>query len=909
MEREELKLKLLQLIKDYKNLTPEQLKMSENSTKANFVDRLLIEVLGWERNKIKWEEPVETTEFMKRADYSYPSIPKIIVEAKKLSVQIEVEEVGKFNKFEQQVINYSYNSAVNWAVLTNFKYFKAFYVTRDDANYFCDCELTDESKLEENINHLIWFTNANLLSKNIDEEAERRKIKIKEINITEDLTYSLNEARLHLNNYIKKEYKNRYSDEDIEELTQGILNRLIFIKKLEAEDIELPALERIRRHESEKVYDKVKSLFQSYREKYDSDIFGIPAKKHQVEELDIENGVINRVIEGISKPKESNHEYNFAAIDVDVLGSVYENYLAYIQKGIKLVGGRAKRKEQGIYYTPKYVVNYIVNNTLGNVLSRYDLSKIKGLKVLDMACGSGSFLIGALKEFDNNYNKNIKNYDKFSIRSKLDVIKNNLYGVDLDEKAITIAELNIYLTLLTLAKKQKVIETHESLLPELKDNIKVGNSLIDDKDVAKGKEFNWDEKFNAVGKGKFDIIVGNPPYINIRLLTKNNASEKSFYEKNYNSASGNYDIYVVFLERAISLLKEGGRLGFIVPNKFTVTDYGLEVRKLILSTCSIEKIIDVSNLKVFRGVGIYPIILILKKQRNATNRNTNQIKTAVISDERELFENLKYSEIEQKRYLENDDNIFVFGSHIKQLDLINKLKEKSVPLNEVAVVNSGTTGFEYTNWGRYITNMPENDSIPFIITGNIEEYIINSEKPVRYQGKKLVRAFFKKGRDVTEGKWKLFSTKKLVIRGMALKLTAAYDDVGSACGVSVYTITQPREDVDLFYLLGMLNSKLIDYFYKSQFISKHLAGKYIGYNKGQIEQIPVRICNKSKQNEVSELVKKRITLSKDFIKTSIKGGRKELQLKEEIDSIDKKINDLIYEIYEVSDAKELIERS
>jgi type I restriction-modification system DNA methylase subunit len=907
VEKIELKNKLRALLEEYQNYSEEvREKMSEDDTRAKFIDPLLKEVLGWNEREIDRQTSIESLNpegHMKRADYSYPKVPKIIVEAKKLKVPIDDGD------FDNQVIDYAYSKAVNWAILTNFKSFRAWYVTRKGKNTFCRLNLIKDN-IDQIVDELFYFINDNVFNGSLDKAAEVRGIKLQEINITGDLTESLNTLRQKLNNYLKKEYEAKYPEEiDREELTQGIINRLIFIKKIEAENLEENKLEQLIRKRQETVYEKLSEIFTYYRLKYDSDVFGLPDVKAEVEKLKIVDHFTLELLKVISSPLDSDRAYNFATIDVDVLGSVYENYLAYMQKGIKLVGGRTKRKEQGIYYTPKYVVKYIVDNTLGNSLTKLSLSKTKDLKILDMACGSGSFLIGALKELDRYYSRDVKNYADFSIKSKLNLIKNNLYGVDLDEKAITIAELNIYLSLFSLAKKQKAIATHESLLPELKNNIKIGNSLIDDNSIGEDKGFIWEEEFSSVSKAKFDVIIGNPPYLNIKLLTKNNLPEKSFYEKRYASASGNYDIYVIFIQKAIELLKEGGRLGFIVPNKFAVTDYGLEVRKFILDNCQIEKIIDVSNLKVFSGVGVYPIILILKKQKNTTERNANKVKTAVINYETELIENLKYIEIEQKTYLENKDNIFVFGKHIEQLELINRLREGALPLNKVAVVNSGTTGFEYTNWGKHITDTHQSGSIPFVITGNIEEYIINREKVVRYQGRKLIKAFFKKGGDVTEGKWKLFSTPKILIRGMALKLTAAYDEIGSACGVSVYTITKPSDDVELFYLLALLNSKLIDYFYKSQFISKHLAGKYIGYNKGQIEQIPVRVCSKVMQNEIVRLVEKRIELSNELAKINIEGGRKESQLKEKINSIDERINDLIYKIYDVFDVKELIEKA
>ena len=168
--------------------------------------------------------------------------------------------------------------------------------------------------------------------------------------------------------------------------------------------------------------------------------------------IEVFDNITSQSLEIISKP-ESGTEYNYSAIDVDVLGTIYENYLAYMQKGIELVGGKAHRKEQGIYYTPKYIVDYIVKNTIRESLSNLKEDAIKDFKILDLACGSGSFLISVIGELDNYYIKHLDGYKILPASRKLDVIKNNLYGVDLDERAIYIAKLSVYLKLIMLSQR------------------------------------------------------------------------------------------------------------------------------------------------------------------------------------------------------------------------------------------------------------------------------------------------------------------------------------------------------------------------------------------------------------------------------------------------------------------------
>ena len=895
--------KLRDLITRCKSLL-EDTGLSEDDTRAKLIDPLLKEVLGWDEEYIVRQPSLETKDSIKRPDYWYPKIPKVIVEAKKLSVDLEL------SNFDEQVLEYAYNRSVNLAILTNFKLFKAWYISKNGEIYpFCNINILSDS-IENIETQLKWFQNDNLLSNKIEEEVKRRGIQTGEIDISNELTISINLVREKLNNYLKKEYQTEYSDEQREELTQGIINRLIFIKKIEAEGLEDKQLDPLIRRNSNNIYRKLKEIFEYYRVEYDSDIFGKPKEMSEVEKLELSDDITNEILEAISHPLNKKLNYNFAAIDQDILGDMYENYLAYVQKRAKLIGGKSHKKEQGIYYTPKYIVDFILQSTLGEVLKTAKLNTVKKLRILDPACGSGSFLIAAVKLLDEYYTKNYNGYSNFSPTQKLNILKQNIYGVDLDEKAIRIAELNIYLTVLTLSKTKSLIKGE--LLPVLRDNLKVGDSLIDDSKIIDYKSFKWNEQFpEIINNGGFDVIIGNPPYINIKILTRINRNEKEFYKTRYKTAEGNYDIYVLFLERAINLLKNKGFLGFIVPNKFTVTDYGIKIRKFILDNCSITKIVDISNLPVFKGVGVYPLIFTAKKETEKNKRLNNYIKIIKVKED-VMLNILNEFKLKQELYEKSDDNIFSLDTSSESNTLLDKLKYGTKPLGKISTVNSGTTGFEYKRWGNFIKENYKGkmENLPFIITGNISRYSINRKKYVRYLGKRFSNAVFVKGEVVTTGKWNLFSSKKLVIGGMGLRIMAAYDEIGCACGVSVYTVKDIDKNLDLFYLLGVINSKLIDYYYKHRFMSKHLASKYVAFNKGQLEQIPIKLIDPKEQKPIISLVKEIITLNKRLIMLMDKKTDEKARIEEEIQKTDKEIDELVYKIYGITDEEnKIIEES
>ena len=600
--------KLKELIIRCKNLLDDK-ELSEDDTRAKLIDPFLKEVLGWKEEYIVRQPSIETKDSIKRPDYWYPKIPKIIVEAKKLSINLET------SNFDEQVLEYAYNRSVNIAILTNFRLFKGWYISKNgEISPFCNINLISDS-IDNIETQLKWFQNDSLMSNKIEEEVKRRGIKTGEIDISNELTVSINLVREKLNNYLKKEYQTKYSDDEREEFTQGIINRLIFIKKMEAEELEDKQLEPLIRRNSDNIYDKLKNIFKYYREEYDSDIFGKPNEKSEVEKLELSDNITEEILGAISHPLNKKLNYNFAAIDQDILGNMYENYLAYVQRRAKLIGGKSHKKEQGIYYTPKYIVNFILQNTLGEILRISKLNVVKKLKILDPACGSGSFLIAAVKLLDEYYTKNYIDYKNFSPTQKINILKQNIYGVDLDEKAIRIAELNLYLTILTLSGTKSLAKGE--LLPVLRDNLKVGNSLIDDHKVAGDKAFNWKEEFKGIIRdGGFDIIVGNPPYIRVQTIKE---SDKAYLIKNYFSATGKFDLYILFIERALTLLRGGGRFSFIIPNKFAKTKYGNGLKKFILKDFEIEKFVDFGDLKVFGSVTTYPCIIIIKKKKPKPN--------------------------------------------------------------------------------------------------------------------------------------------------------------------------------------------------------------------------------------------------------------------------------------------------
>jgi type I restriction-modification system DNA methylase subunit len=838
ISKEEIIDRLNKIIETYKTNYSDDV-LSEDDTRSKLIDRILREVLEWEEPLLDRQKPIETESSIKRADYSYPKpVPKIIIEAKKLKVD---NNLAKGN-YDKQVQDYAYSKAVNWAILTDFKRIRGWYVTRDEIYPFCDIDLLG-GNLSYSADKLRLLNSQNILDGSLDEYAKVSQYKVQEIDITTDLANSINKFREKISNYLKTENKER-NPEQIEELTQGLINRLIFIKKVEAEELEERVLEQIYRQDDTDIYDKIKKLFAKYRHTYDTDIFGLPDDKPELETIHIPDKVIKELLDSISKPSE-RIEYNFAAIDVDVLGNIYENYLAYIQKGRKLIGGKSTRKEQGIYYTPKPIVDYIVNNTVTELIkAAKGTNPILKIKVLDPACGSGSFLIRAVSEFDHYYMTGIKDYDKLSPSRRLEIIKNNIYGVDLDERAVSIAKLNIYLKILG-STKQKTMTDHTTLLPELKHNIKVGNSLINNQEVSNG--FDWANWLDELDTKSFDIVIGNPPY-GAELNTK----ERAYILKNYPATQNNTDTAIAFMNRAFLLLDKGGYLGFIVPKPLIYSQKWIGARTLIRN--DLIKLVDVS--KAFKDVLLEQVIIILKK-----GSNTKEYRIEFLDGKR-------------KPLTVDKGLIDVFGNFINdvsedELKLGLKLVDTGNSLSKVANIERGAIIQDY---------LKEQGEIPVLRGKSIGRYEIKQLKEFITQ-----TDYNKLKKDVQYMEKPKVVVQNIVAHVLKPKdhiiIMATIDEKGLVALDNVGNIF--LDNIAPEFVVALLNSKLINW-YAYRFIYAK-AIRTMRFDKYHLAKIP--LCEYQNKPEYDKIVK----LVKEIFE--MKGSS------QKSDTLKEEVNKLIYKLY------------
>jgi len=895
MKKEDMKQELLKLRKKYCSLSPNQINSdSEEDVRGDFIDELLRNVLGWTWSDIKRNRTIETKQdaHLKFADYIYPEIPKIIVEAKKFNIIKEKND----ESFSKQVLEYAYGKAVNWAILTDFKIFKVWYVTRDEQRAFCNIDLIEDD-IDEIINDsLVWLNDENLFNGELERKAVSRGIKLSEINVTEDLAQGLNQIREILNNYLSKSKGNL---EEVEELTQGIINRIIFIKKVEALGVEENKLEQLYRVVKTDKYERLKGIFAFYRERYDSDVFGNPDYPSPVEEIEIDDKRIDEILAIILGPNEKM-TYNFAAIDSDILGSIYENYLAYIQKGKHLIQ-TTKKKSQGIYYTPTYIINFIAKSTLNEVLGKSKLSSAKKLKSCDPACGSGSFIIDMISLLYDYYRDNYSKFSSLPLTQKLSLIKDNIYGVDLDEKAIAITELNIYLKILTKeveqGARQALIRSPTNLLPELRSNILCRNSLIEDKAIAQDMALNWADRFGAASNGYFDVIIGNPPYIDSEEMTRTQLELRKFYTKHYDAAKGNWDMFCIFIERSLKLLKKNGMFGMIVPNKLLSADYAMAIRDFI-KQFHIIGIRDYSKIPVFNA-SVYPIVIIVKKEKH---KESDKIKIEVIDynngalkvgftdtvPQDKIMDSKTWSQVFQNSSsslvyrlmaypsLETYANVSGAASVSEAYEIKELIQDLDKQKDYFKVINTGTIDRYCSLWGIYDMRY---------IKSSYKKPIISKETLNKYS--KL--------------RYEQSSSTKIIVAGMtgSKKELECYLDEGEyLAGKSTTLVISKGTNPKL--LLAILNSRLISYIYRNLFKDLGLNGGCMRVGPPQIKRLPIKLPDKeSEQREIVGMVEKlhKLYEESDHVNPQLNKGQK---IKEDIDNLAKEIDQKIYSAYRLS---------
>ena len=918
LDEKQVKNNIQKLIDDFKANYQEYKKESEASVETKLIEPLF-KLLGWTDKDFRKRERAKREGRTGHADYAFFIGDRIafFLEVKKVGISLEKEA-------DKQVISYALSKRVSFAVSTNFEELKIFCVEQEDAlrNKFRVFNSPDEYL--SNFNDLLFLSKESFEHGIILKKAESEGRLKRRASIDKALLEDLMHIRSLIASDLEKNYHGKYEINEKDEIIQRIIDRLIFIRRCEDIGInpENLTLQGIQDSTESKAYNELKKIFSKYNDIYNSGLFAI-AKDNDCDKITINGEIIKKLTQYLYESRDGKYIYNFDWIDADILGQVYEQYLgkllAQTKSGkAKLTNGQVHRKEQGIYYTPTYIVDYIVKNTLGELLKNKKI-KAKEIKVLDPACGSGSFLIKAFDYLYNNMSssKDSKQYHidhqgKYSI--KTEILKNNIYGVDLDNKAVEITKLNLLL---------KGAEKNRKLPEEIDVHIRNGNSLIDEQAIAGNKTFKWEEQFsdivqydnshNLKDEYGFDVIIGNPPYVNVYHMDK---IERDFFNESdkFKTTHLKYDLYILFIEKSLSLLENNGLLGLIIPYSVLNQPYAILTRNYILNTCCILSIIDLSNYYVFQDSSVKTCILILKKEKRKNKRDTNKIKIIkqkeYIGRIAEDSKNTTY--IEQNFFNKTPQNMFRLELNTNILSISEKLKNRSVPLGSICYISKGIVAYSESDNRQkddFLHDRKVNSKcFPYLEGKDVERYVINYKGIyLEYEPLIMSRPTFPE----------LHENKKILVRAMTNGLISTFDDEGYYTDQKLILCSKrtlienyikpskkPKEPIarnadryDERYIVGILNSKLMWYYYKSLFFGG------LSILPEDIRYLPIKEIDFAKtdelkiQNELISHVDKMLSFNKRLNEIGDKKTSETAKMEQEIKKSDNEIDALIYKLY------------
>ena len=980
---------------------------NEAHVRRDFIDPFFTE-LGWDvTNRAGYaeayrdvihEDSVKVAGSLRAPDYGFRigGQRKFFLEAKKPSIRVKDEIDPAY-----QLRRYAWSAKLPLSVLTDFEEFAVY-----------DCRLrplpTDPASKSRIIYYTFdsypekWEEIASVFAKDavlkgsFDKFATTAKGKRGTSEVDNEFLATIEEWRADLARNLA--LRNALlSQREINFAVQRIIDRIIFLRICEDRGSE--DYGRLRRlTESKDIYPQLVALFRQADTRYNSGLFHFSAERGRLEAhdtltpgLSIDDALLKKIIRGLYYP---DSPYQFDVISADILGQVYEQFLG---KVIRLTDNHQAKIEEkpevkkagGVYYTPTYIVDYIVKETVGPLIDGKTPKQIAEIRVLDPACGSGSFLIGAyqflLDWYLNYYTSNEpERWAKgknpalvpgkrggwvLSIPERKRILTAHIHGVDIDSQAVEVTKLSLLLKVLegetALNLQPELIQ--ERVLPDLTDNIKCGNSLIGsdfyaqpdlpemDSDARlKINVFDWNgaDGFPEIMKsGGFDAVIGNPPYIRIQTIKDSQPEAVSYFSSAYKAAAkGNYDIYTIFIEKGLAILKGGGELGFIVPHKFFNSEYGESLRSLISSGRHNRKIVHFGDEQIFGKATTYTCLLFL--QRGSSEKcdfvevsNVDEWRLGQ-EDRRVLINADRFSssvwnihtgpEAEvlskvsaQQRQLKDIASLFV-GLQTDADDVFI-LEEVSASDDEV-ICRSKATGKEHSFELSHVKPFLKGslDIRRYGFSGDAKRlifpYVRRDERSELLEQTEYARTFPKTWAYLLENKARLserakgslgdkwhgyvykknhlrFDQAKILAPAIAQGACFAWDESGSyyfvgsggGGGGGYGIVLKEGQDISMLALLGLLNSRVATLFLKKN--STQFRGGYIALNRQYIESIPVPDgLGTGKQEEALEtLVRQMIKLRGELAAAQTPHEQKALE--RQIAAIDQQIDAQVYKLY------------
>ncbi|MDP9201530.1 MAG: N-6 DNA methylase [Gemmatimonadota bacterium] len=711
---------------------------------------------------------------------------------------------------------------------------------------------------------------------------------------------------------------------------QVIIDRIVFLRICEDRGIEEYST-LLGTSNGVNIYLRLVELFRRADKKYNSGLFHFSHERARTAapdsltpNLDIDDAVLKKILRSLYYP---DSPYEFSVLPADILGQVYEQFLG---KVIRLTPGHQAKIEEkpevkkagGVFYTPTYIVDYIVKHTIGPLLDGKTPKQISGgrqgpLRILDPACGSGTFLLQAYQYLLDWYRdayvaEGAKKKAggrapvlfqatggewRLTTSERKRILLTHIFGVDIDFQAVEVTKLSLLLKVLEGESDQTLQKTfqlfQERALPDLDQNIKRGNSLVEsdfeglglraDGDFLQGVyPFNWRQEYPSVfAVGGFDAVIGNPPY------SYRNATEdalREYYDARYESTEGNYELYKLFLEKSLDLTRAGGRVGMIVSASFLILTTFTRLRRFLLNTATVDLLAPLGP-RVFSDATVDTAIVILK---NAEPKKSHRVAVVAPSVPTDITKVAPQS-IRQSRFTENREHVFDYRLSDESAAILDRLFDKFPPIEE---------GFEF---GVGINTGYIKDELIATRRINSRYHPMVSGTGISRYGAVVPDGWIMYDREYVKGRGKLgrslpaehlLSNPKILVvrtRNLSLKrrIVATFDRSG-AYNLNRLSNIVARDGYALQGLLGVLNSTLYNWIYSTRFFDYEIKPVYL---------------RSSPMPDVSDMQLNRLVSQMLAVQARLDGARtapETSSLERESSELDRRIDDRVYELYRVS---------
>ena len=965
---------VLKLIQRYEAFRQIYIKSDDNETqlRREFVDPLF-RALGWDvdnnqgfsgaykdvvhEQTIKFRGHDTNTKFI---DYSFHlgGVMKFIVETKKPSSKIADDARSAL-----EIRRYAWNAKLSLNILTNFEEWSIYDcrikpensdpATKGRIKYFTYKDIAKEWDYLSSI-----FTRSAIQTGSFDAYAIETKGKKGTASVDDTFLAEIEEWRDRLAKNLALRNPPLTGDE-LNDAVQKTIDRIIFLRICEDRGIEkYETLKEVL--EGPDTYQRLCALFLDADERYNSGLFHFREEKGNSEMPDgytltlaIDDKVIKDLVKRLYYPE---CQFEFSVMPTAILGQVYEQFLG---KVIRLTEGhQAKveykpevKKAGGVFYTPEYIVDYIVEHTVGELIKGKTPKEVSKIRVLDPACGSGSFLLGAYDKLldwhrdwyiehlvpvlnekgetspevkalippdargaenlpvykaSNGTDSRVRSDWNLTTAERKRILLNNIYGVDIDRQAVEVTKLSLLLKVLeeeneeTVSKQLKLLK--ERALPSLHENIKCGNSLIgsdiyqdvrvtpDDPAVAKRiNAFDWDVEFAEIMKGGgFDAVIGNPPYGAFYAEL-----EYEYFSNKYRVFRGVKDVYALFIEKSLQIINRKGKFSFIVPSAWLGGPDYLKLRELILSQC-INKIV-LLPFDVFKDAYIDTLVFIVSKQPLYENSFTD----TYVYEKRYKIVNISlasedYQRIKQDKWNNSADKKIILN--FDTIHLIEKIQFKNqLSLNNFVSVKRGVL-FDK----KILTNDQKNSNSHKYFEGDVYRYQINfiAKQWVEFGNtmKECPKDFF----------W--FEKPRILLRRLVnrqQRLMATYVDAVFITNKNLYSVISNVENIDIKFILGLIDSKLISYLYVNQ-VTQATKDDFPQVTMKDLLALPFPNMqnNTTRHDKIIVLVERMLDLNTRL--PEARTDQEQTIVKRQIAAADKEIDELVYELYGLTEEERRI---